>query len=153
VLAIATVHKQLHLAGSMEEVEIDAFLHRLCESLKHTAPAQINAIDVAADNVKVPSDLASGIGLLVAELVTNSFKYAYPAGEHGSVAVHFAQTPSGWRLKVSDQGSGLPKGFDIDQSKGFGMQVVKAFVRRLNANVAVSSRPGHTAFEINSVQN
>ncbi len=153
VLAIATVHKQLHLAGSMEEVAIDAFLHRLCESLKQTAPAQIDAIDVTADNVKVRSDLASGIGLLVAELVTNSFKYAYPAGTHGGVAVHFAQTSKGWRLKVSDQGSGLPQGFDMGQSKGFGMQVVKAFVRRLNANVKVSSRPGHTAFEINSIQN
>jgi two-component sensor histidine kinase len=153
VLAIATVHKQLHLAGSMEEVEIDAFLHRLCESLKHTAPAQIDAINVTADNFKLRSDVASGIGLLVAELVTNSFKYAYPAGKHGGVAVNFAQTSRGWCLKVSDQGGGLPEDFDIDQSKGFGMQVVKAFVRRLNADVTVASRPGHTAFEINSTDN
>jgi two-component sensor histidine kinase len=152
VLAIAAVHKQLHLTGSMEEVEIDAFLRRLCESLKHTAPAQIDAINVTADSIKVRSDVASGIGLLVAELVTNAFKYAYPVGAHGSVSVHFTQTSKGWRLKVSDQGRGLPKGFDIDQSKGFGMQVVKAFVRRLNADVTVSSRPGHTAFEINSAQ-
>jgi two-component sensor histidine kinase len=152
VLAIATVHKQLHLAGSMEEVEIDAFLRRLCESLKHTAPAQIDAIDVTADNVKLRSDVASGIGLLVAELVTNSFKYAYPFGKHGSVTVDFARTSGGWRLKVSDQGSALPEGFDIDRSKGFGMQVVKAFVRRLNAEVTVASRPGHTAFEINGAQ-
>ena len=152
VLAIATVHKQLHLTGSMEEVEIDAFLTRLCESLKHNAPAQIDAINVSSDNVKLRSDIASGIGLLVAELVTNSFKYAYLVGEHGTVFVHFAQTSVGWRLKVSDKGRGLPQGFDIDQSKGFGMQVVKAFVRRLNADVTVSSRPGHTAFEINGLQ-
>ena len=152
VLAIATVHKQLHLTGSMEEVEVDAFLRRLCESLKQTAPAQIDAIEVTADNFKLPSDVASGIGLLVAELVTNSFKYAYPPGKHGNVDVQFTRTSSGWRLKVSDQGSGLPEGFDIDRSKGFGMQVVKAFVRRLNADVTASSRPGYTAFEINSIQ-
>ena len=152
VLAIATVHKQPHLTGSMEEVEIDAFLSRLCESLKHTAPAQIDAINVTFDAVKLCSDMASGIGLLVAELVTNSFKYAYPAGEHGAVSVHFTQTSTGWRLKVSDKGRGLPQGFDIDQSKCFGMQVGKAFVRRLNADVTFSSRPGHTASEINGVQ-
>jgi len=39
----------------------------------------------------------------------------------------------------------------IDQTKGFGMQVVKAFVRRLNAKLAVSSRPRRTAFEISSI--
>jgi len=88
----------------------------------------------------------------VAELVTNSFKYAYAAGERGNVSVDFKRAPGGWRLEVSDEGRGLPEGFDIDQSKGFGMQVVKAFVRRLNANMSVSSRPGRTAFEIFSTQ-
>jgi two-component sensor histidine kinase len=151
VLAIATVHKQLHLSGSME-VNIDHFLRRLCESLKHTAPPEIAAINVAADTVKLRSDVASGLGLLVAELATNSFKYAYPVGENGNVAVDFKLTPSGWRLEVSDHGRGFPTGFDIDQSKGFGMQVVKAFVRRLNAKMAVSSRPGRTACEISSIR-
>ena len=149
VLAIATVHKQLHLTGSLEKVGIDAFLHRLCESLKHTAPSQIAAINVTADNAMLRSDVASGLGLLVAELVTNSFKYAYAVGERGTVAVDFKQTADGWRLEVSDEGQGLPPNFDIDQSKGFGMKVVKAFVRRLNAKLVVVSRPGRTAFEIN----
>jgi two-component sensor histidine kinase len=152
VLAIATVHKQLHLTGSQEEIEIDAFLHRLCESLKHTAPAQIAAVNVTAETIKLRSGVASGLGLLVAELVTNSFKYAYRIGEQGNVAVDFKRAPYGWRLEVSDEGRGLPAGFDIDQSKGFGMQVVKAFVQRLNAKMSVSSRPGRTAFEIISTQ-
>jgi chemotaxis protein histidine kinase CheA len=45
----------------------------------------------------------------------------------------------------------LPAGLDIDRSKGVGMQVVKAFVRRLNATLDVSSRPGRTVFQINSI--
>jgi len=148
VLAIATIHKQLHLTGSMEEVDVSDFLRRLCESLKQTAPAQIDAINLTAEPIVVPTDLASGLGLLVAELVTNSFKYAYQAGEHGTVAVGFRAFGSGWCLEISDDGRGLPENFDIDQSKGFGMQVVKAFVRRLNAKMTVASRPGRTVFEV-----
>jgi two-component sensor histidine kinase len=151
VLAIATVHKQLHLTGSLEEIDFGAFLHRLCESLKHTAPPQITAINVAAENSKLRSDLASGMGMLVAELVTNSFKHAYAGDERGIVAVDFKQSANGWCLEVADQGRGLPAGFDIDQSKGVGMQVVKAFVRRLNAKLSVASRPGSTTFRIDSV--
>lgn len=148
VLAIATVHRQLHLTGSMEQVDIADFLRRLCESLKHTAPAQIDAINLTAHTALRQSDLATGLGLLVAELVTNSFKYAYPAGQRGSVDVDFRETADGWRLVVSDQGQGFPEGFELSRSEGFGMKVVKAFVRRLNATLAVSSRPGHTAFEV-----
>ena len=148
VLAIATVHKQLHLTGSMEEVDIGDFLRRLCESLKHTAPPQIEAIKLTADTCLRRSDVASGLGLLVAELVTNSFKYAYAVDQRGNISVDFKQTQDGWRLVVSDEGRGLPEGFDIGQSKGFGMQVVKAFVQRLSAKLTISSRPGHTAFEV-----
>ena len=95
---------------------------------------------MTAENAKLRSDLASGMGMLVAELVTNSFKHAYADGHHGIVAVDFRQTANGWFLQVSDEGQGLPAGFDIDRSKGVGMQVVKAFVRRLNAKLDVSSR-------------
>jgi two-component sensor histidine kinase len=148
VLAIAEVHKQLHLTGSLEEVDADTFLKRLCESLKLTAPAEVAAINIKADPMKLRSDVASGIGLLVAELVTNSFKYAYQVGQSGNVNVDFKRLVTGWRLEVSDEGQGLPEGFDIDQSTGFGMQVVNAFVRQLSASMTVSSRPGHTVFQI-----
>jgi two-component sensor histidine kinase len=152
VIAIATVHKQLHLTGSMEEVDIADFLRRLCDSLKYTAPVQIAAINVTADSARFRSDVASGMGLLVAELVTNSFKYAYAAGETGNIAVDFKQASDGWCLQVSDEGRGLPEGFDIDRSKGFGLQVVKAFVRRLDGKMTVLSRPGRTEFEIRGIQ-
>jgi two-component sensor histidine kinase len=148
VLAIATVHKQLHLTGSMEEIDVSAFLERLCESLKQTAPIEITSIEVAAEQLELRSDAVSGIGLLVAELVTNSFKYAYPAGQRGKVSVAFSRSPEGWRLEVSDQGQGLPTGFDIDAPAGFGMQAIKAFVRRLDATITVKSRPGSTVFQI-----
>jgi two-component sensor histidine kinase len=88
--------------------------------------------------------LATGLGLLVAELVTNTFKYAYPAGKRRSVYVDFKETRDGWRLVVSDEGRGLPEGCDIDQSRGFGMKVVKAFVSLLNAKLTVTSRSGFT---------
>jgi two-component sensor histidine kinase len=148
VLAIATVHRQLHLTGAQEEIDVQTFLQRLCENLKHTAPAQIAAINVNAEPMMVRSDKASGLGLLVAELVTNSFKYAYDVGQRGAVTVDFRQKPDGWRLEVSDEGRGLPAGFDLDRSQGFGMKVIKAFVQRLNATMTVESRPGHTVFRI-----
>jgi two-component sensor histidine kinase len=92
------------------------------------------------------------MGMLVAELVTNSFKHAYPDGQRGPVGIEFRRTSNGWCLEVSDQGCGLPVGFDIDRSAGVGMQVIKAFVRRLQAKLDVSSRPGRTVFQINSVR-
>ena len=119
-----------------------------CSGSAKASSTQLRHINVDAENTRVPSDVASGLGLLVAELATNSFKYAYAPGQPGPVNVSFKTNAGGLALVVSDQGRGLPAGFDIDQSKGFGMQVVKAFVRRLDATMTISSRPGCTAFEI-----
>ncbi len=55
---------------------------------------------------------ASTIGLITAELLANSFKHAYPGDAHGPGKVTFAMQDKGWQLAVSDEGAGLPSGFD-----------------------------------------
>lgn len=153
VLAIAAVHRELHLGGSLEDIEIGAFLQRLCDSLKETAPAQVTAVHLAADVLMMRSDLASTIGLLVAELVTNSFKYAYPDGGDavnpgGRVAVSFTHVDETWSLQVADDGIGLPADFDVNNSTGVGMRVIGALVRRLDATLSIESGNGRTIFRI-----
>jgi two-component sensor histidine kinase len=148
VLAIASVHKELHLGGSLEHIEIGAFLQRVCDSLKETAPAQVTAVTLAADYLMMRSDLASTIGLLVAELVTNSFKYAYPDGTSGRIAVSFSHVDDNWSLQVIDNGVGLAADFDANNSKGVGMRVINALVRRLDATLNVESNTAQTVFRI-----
>ena len=153
VLAIATVHKQLHLTGSLEEIDFDAFLHRLSESLKSTAPPHITAIKVTAENSRLRSDLASGMGMLVAELVTNSFKHAYTDGQRGIVAVDFRQTANGWCLEVSDEGQGLPAGNRYRSQQGrwnAGRKSVRAAAGEIQSSM-FPPRPGRTVFQINSI--
>ena len=149
VLAIASVHRDLHMSGSLENVEIGSFLRRICDGLKDTAPAQITNVTFLADEAMMPSDLASTMGLIVAELVTNSFKHAYRSDEVGSVSIKFIlEANSGWLLEVADNGQGLPSQLDVTSSKGVGMRVVNALVRRLGAMLLVETRSGQTAFQV-----
>jgi hypothetical protein len=87
VQAIAAVHQQLHLAGSLEFIEIGSFLKSLCENLKQTAPACIDAIETRLGHAEIRSDQASTLGLITAELLANCFKHAYPNAAHGPVSV------------------------------------------------------------------
>jgi two-component sensor histidine kinase len=150
VAAIGTVHKHLNLTGSQEEVEIVGFLRGLCESLKELAPESIEAVRVEGDRALMPSALASTVGLVVAELVSNSFKYAYKDGQKGSVTISFKNS-DGWTLQVADQGIGVPKNFDPAKGRGIGMKVINALVRRLDAELSVQSKPGSTVFTVRHV--
>ena len=105
VLAIATVHKQLHLTGSLEEIDFDAFLHRLSESLKSTAPPHITAIKVTAENAKLRSDLASGMGMLVADSSPTASSMPTPTDSTGSSRWTSSRpgTDGVWRSRTKDR--------------------------------------------------
>lgn len=150
VHAIATVHQQLHSAGSLEYIEIRGFLASLCENLKATAPACIDAIHTELEEASIRSDEASTMGLITAELLANAFKHAYPGGRHGPVRVKFSRHGDAWRLTVSDDGIGLPAGFDPTRRNSVGMRVITTLVSRLNATLTFESQGRGAAFTIAS---
>jgi PAS domain S-box-containing protein len=142
VQAVATVHDQLWRQADAREVDLKPFLTNLATALAEGAPRHRTIVDV--DETLVSADMAVPIGLLVNELVTNAYKYAYPAGSQGVVHVLGRATDGHYRLEVSDRGKGLPPGFDIRQSGGsLGMRVISTLARQLRASIeAASSEPG-----------
>ena len=148
VHAIATVHRQLHVSGSLATISIDTFLRGLCTNLMDNAPQGFTPIEVRTQPRELSPDLASAVGMIVAELVANSFKHAFPNGRAGRVAVDFANTPAGWRLAVSDNGVGVHADFDPARSSGLGMNVIMAMVKRLGASLRAEPASPGVAFVV-----
>src|SRR6202051_309728 len=79
------------------------------------------------------------LGLLINELVTNAAKHAYPDGA-GEIRVTGEPRGGELHVEVSDQGSGLPMDFDIDQRRAsLGFKVIKSLLGQLDGRIAVSS--------------
>jgi two-component sensor histidine kinase len=84
----------------------------------------------------VSTDRAISLGLLLNEIVTNAFKYAYPEGGGGAVQVRLSDGGGQLRLEVADQGVGLPPGFDFSaQKKSLGSRLIVNTARQLQAQV------------------
>jgi two-component sensor histidine kinase len=133
VQTIASVHDRLWRTDEIHAVSLAEFMGELCEHLRTSArPGQTLTCDFAA--VSVATDQAVPLGLLANELVTNAFKYAYPAGE-GDVllAIHRAETGQ-LRLTVRDRGIGLPPDLDAAKSKSLGMKLIATLGRQLGGH-------------------
>jgi PAS domain S-box-containing protein len=140
---IAEVHDQLWRRGDVTTVDLADFLGRLCANLQATAP-QHRLVFEADRAIVVATDRAIPLGLLLNELVTNAFEYAYP-GASGEVRVILsAPEPGQIRLEVVDRGQGLPAGFDLARLTGsLGVRLISGFVRQLGARLETSSaEPG-----------
>ena len=142
---VAKVHDHLWRQSDVSIVDLAKFLRDLCDNLRSTAPANHSLVCEAA-SILLPTDRAIPLGLLVNELVTNAFKYAYPDGG-GEVRVKIATEDNRIRLEVSDQGIGLPKGFGSPgqghKAGSLGMRLINGFAAQLEARLEISSaQPG-----------
>lgn len=136
VSTIADVHDHLWRSSHVGFVELADFMTELCKKLrgnvgKHTLNYQSDALLLSADHA-VP------LGLLINELVANAIKYAYP-DSRGLIEVSAREIEGSLRVEVSDQGKGLPEGFDIDEPRAsLGFKVITGMVRQLQGHLTIA---------------
>lgn len=132
VSAIAQVHKHIYSNESADTTNCKAYLERMCAELSGMLlsdnPGEIIVQGVDAE---VPTAWIVPIGLIVNELVTNASKHG---GGQITVAVEKSAS-GGYSLSVSDDGAGLPPGFDPGSGRGLGMKVVSSLVQQLGGRL------------------
>jgi two-component sensor histidine kinase len=150
VHSIALVHETLYQSGDLAQIEFSEYLSSLVAHLTNSWGSEASGvrISVEASGVRLPVDVAIPCGLIVNELVTNSFKHAFPHTARGTVAVRVsAAQERRIRLVVSDDGVGLPEKVDVAKSGSLGLELVAALARQLRASVQVTRQSG-TTFEL-----
>ena len=137
VATIAQVHDHLWRSSRIGFVDLEDFMSELCKKLRGTTGE--HTLHCHADPILLSADLAIPLGLLINELVTNAVKYAYPdAG--GDIEVSAKEIDGHLHVEVSDQGIGLPEGFDIDQPhESLGFKVISGMVRQLQGRLTVTT--------------
>ena len=102
-------------------------------------------LSIEVQNVKLGLDTALPCGLIVNELVSNSYKYGFPDGRTGSISVRMRTIEQGsYELIVEDNGVGVPDGEKMEREGSLGMRLVTTLVRQINGNIDRSGDVGLT---------
>ena len=138
IAAVMQVHRRLYTSDDVQNVNMEEYLGGLIAELQQSLAAAAGGehpIRLCAQPILLNPDKAVSLGVVVAELVTNAFKYAYPAGEQGEVRVNFEAEPSNHlRLVVEDDGRGMGAGVSA-RGTGLGQRVIAAMARSLNSRI------------------
>jgi two-component sensor histidine kinase len=137
IAAIMQIHRRLYTSEDVQTVDMHEYLAGLVAELQQSLGVSCaeRPIKLRAEPVQLNTDRAVSLGVVVAELVTNACKYAYPRGETGEVRVTLdREGAERLRLVVEDDGRGMPAGGKA-QGTGLGQKVIAAMARSLNSKI------------------
>jgi two-component sensor histidine kinase len=139
--AIGAAYRNLAFSSAdLNAIRLHDYLEDMCERLREGLLSPAILLNLEADPVTVPHEMAVRIGLVVNELVTNAAKHAFPDGV-GVITITLADKENVLELSVSDDGKGLPAGKVAD---GLGTRLITMLTRQLGAKASIGSGKGTT---------
>jgi two-component sensor histidine kinase len=143
IQAVAQVHRRLYTADVVSTVDLADYLTALVEELRGTYASDgdgARRLALESDEVRVSTDQAVSLGIIVNELVANACKYAYPADRPGDVRISLKRDDDDMVvLTVEDDGCGLPAGSGLGtapiKGTGLGARVIGAMASSLRSEV------------------
>jgi two-component sensor histidine kinase len=152
IIVLSDLYGLLHPGGTTE-VRLDLFLRRICGSIQAAfSPGNGSKRDVELvmhfDEFTLDPKRASAVGLILNELLTNAYKYAFPENSGGTVGVTLVRRPREIELIVTDDGPYLPEGFDFSAASGFGLQLVTMLASQLGGGFSWERKDRGTVMKI-----
>ncbi|MFM7079728.1 MAG: two-component regulator propeller domain-containing protein [Bacteroidota bacterium] len=147
IKSMALIHERFYQNDGLSKIDFDDYIKRLVENLLLSSgikPGRIKT-QVEADKISLDIDTAVPCGLIINELVSNSLKHAFGESNPGTLSVSLRYISDNMvRLIVSDDGIGLPDGFDIEKYDSLGMQLINALSNQLDGKLTLNPGKGTT---------
>jgi len=148
VISMALIHEELYKGGWLDTLNFSPYIEELADNLFHTYRLGNTDISLNMDleeNIFFDMDTAVPLGMIVNELVSNSFKHAFPCKYGGEIRIKLCRDEkgsTGFTLIVSDNGVGIPENLDIEDLDTLGFQLVASLVDQLDGEFKLKRSNG-----------
>jgi two-component system CheB/CheR fusion protein len=145
IQAMSLMHQQLYGSEHLTSIDTGTYLQSLIAELARLYDTDNRlAVEIQAEG-EMTIDTAIPFGLMITELVSNAFKYAFPGTQPGVIKVTLrSEAAQHWLLVVQDNGIGLPADLDIGQTHSLGLTLVRELASQLQGTVQVERVQGTT---------
>ncbi|MDY0870944.1 sensor histidine kinase [Dongia rigui] len=145
--ALALVHRHLYESEDLKEIDLAPFMKNLCNMLQDGSGVAARRVSVQLEvpELRMSGDRAVPLALLTTEIVTNSFKHAFPDGRTGLIDIRLDVTADGdASLSIADNGIGPSATAPANPASTMGTTLIAAFAKQLGGKMTVAGPPGTT---------
>ena len=153
VQAMSLIHQRLYQVDDVSKVNFKLYLDDLVDTLMRSFGFNSTDFDLQIHVEKefLDVDMVMPMGLLVNEILTNSFKYAYTETKHPLLHISLLSVNQQFQLEIKDNGPGLNWDAGEPSKPGFGKKLIDALSKQLKAVYSVDTALG-TAYHFNIPQ-
>jgi two-component system, sensor histidine kinase PdtaS len=148
IKSMSLVHEMLYQSGNLEKINFGAFIDKLVAFLFSAHGRRGLSYRIEADEVALNLNLAIPCALIINELISNAFKHAFPEGRNGEISIVLKVLDGQMvRLRVRDNGVGLPQGTLLSDSPTLGFSLIHSLAEQLDGRARISTE-GETCIVI-----
>ncbi|WP_455383692.1 sensor histidine kinase [Salinispira pacifica] len=141
VSSMALVHETLHNSTSLSSVDARTFIEKLVGSVArlHEELRDVRIV-LEVEPLMIESAPLVSLGLILNELCSNSYEHAFTQGAPGTIAVSLRRVDDNRiRVTFTDDGAGLPEGFEPSRSGTLGMSLVYQLSKQLDGSITADA--------------
>ncbi|MBT2560640.1 hypothetical protein J7E50_07325 [Pedobacter sp. ISL-68] len=148
--SIALIHQKLYQSEGLDLINMAEYIDEFISYLKDSCDVGHRLqFQRQFDQVYLSVSQAIPLSLIMNEAITNSIKYAYPDGLYNPIGVFLNQIDKTHiKLTITDNGVGLPEGFDLNVTDSMGMNLMRGLTKQLRGTFAIQNHNGVT-IEVN----
>ena len=142
--AMALIHELLYANDSFKEINMKEYIEQLVNGIarSYIIPGRTIYISIACEAISFNLDKAIPLGLIINEIVTNAFKYAFLKADSGEIKIILKQDNGQHKLTISDNGEGFPADFERRKEKSLGTELIQLLTEQLNGKLKVETSLG-----------
>ncbi|AAB85749.1 sensory transduction histidine kinase [Methanothermobacter thermautotrophicus str. Delta H] len=147
--SIRKAYEKLIYEGSSDTINFGAYARSIVSGILSTyspEPGRVR-LEMYFEDVDMGLDLAVPLGIILSELLSNSFRHAFTEDQDGRIRAVFMDKGDHYMLEVRDNGRGFPEGFDFEEADSLGLQLVRNLINQIEARVDYKLSPG-TCFRV-----
>ncbi|MBO2009989.1 tetratricopeptide repeat protein [Siccationidurans soli] len=144
VHAMALIHQKLYQSHNMAVVNMASYIREIAEHLLDSFDCQSTVrLNFALTPIALDVTIATPLGLLLNEALTNALKYAHPYPQPGRLRIELSEVGfQRFRLIIEDDGPGFPPGFELENNSTMGLTIMRGLSQQLDGALSITQTPG-----------
>jgi two-component sensor histidine kinase len=150
ILSISLLHQNLYENKNLKNIDYKVYLNEMCKNLDSILNVSNKKIrfTISADFIFFNIETAGTLGLIINELITNSYKHAFKNEIEGKIKITVVKNfEKEYTVTYSDNGIGIPAD-NTNIKKSLGIELIELWTQQLNGKLIRKNTIKGLAYQI-----